>query len=149
VIYQINIILQEKLSLEIQKRCLELILIHTFLQWFPIKIPESVEEMVQVDLYIFQMQEKCRLMKLVILLVKHSIKKYASKEGLEKFSCPSKKKITLEIISHLLFIGNTTLHTNHPVFSSCSSYRLTLLAHFFDPSPKYGVGSLLRLIRNR
>ena len=33
--------------------------------------------------------------------------------------------------------------------SSCASYRLTLLAHFFDPSSKYGVGGLLRLIRNR
>ena len=49
----------------------------------------------------------------------------------------------------LLFVGNTTLHTNFPVSIDCSSYRLTLLAHFFDPSPKYGVGGLLRLVRNR
>ena len=49
----------------------------------------------------------------------------------------------------LLFVGNTTLHTNFPVSIDCSSYRLTLLAHFFDPSPKYGIGGFLRLIRNR
>ena len=51
--------------------------------------------------------------------------------------------------SPLLFIGNTTLHTNKQVSPDCSSYRLTLLAHFFDPSPKYGVGGILRMFRNR
>ena len=51
--------------------------------------------------------------------------------------------------SPLLFIGNTTLHTNKQVSLDCSSYRLTLLAHFFDPSPKYGIGSILRALRNR
>ena len=77
-------------------------------------------------------------------------KKYASKEGLEKFSLSSPQKVdNFRDYQPLLFIGNTTLHTNYPVSSSCASYRLTLLAHFFDPSPKYGVGGLLRLLRNR
>ena len=44
--------------------------------------------------------------------------------------------------SPLLFISNTTLHTNLPVSIDCSGPRLTLLAHFFDPSPKYGKGAL-------
>ena len=71
-------------------------------------------------------------------------------KGLEKFAVKHKKNTENFIeLEPLIFIGNTTLHTNHPVSLSCSSYRLTLLAHFFDPSPKYGVGSLLRSLRNR
>ena len=69
---------------------------------------------------------------------------------MEKFSSKYQKKIdSFKDYQPLLFIGNTTLHTNYPVSTCSSSYRLTLLAHFFDPSPKYGVGGLLRLIRNR
>ena len=69
---------------------------------------------------------------------------------MEKFSSNSTKKVDdFRDYQPLLFVGNTTLHTNYPVSSNCSSYRLTLLAHFFDPSPKYGVGGLLRLMRNR
>ena len=69
---------------------------------------------------------------------------------MEKFSPQIKKKEdNFRNYEPLLFIGNTTLHTNYPVSLGCSSYRLTLLAHFFDPSPKFGVGGLLRLLRNR
>ena len=69
---------------------------------------------------------------------------------MEKFSSNSSKKIDdFRDYQPLLFVGNTTLHTNYPVSPDCSSYRLTLLAHFFDPSPKYGIGGFLRLIRNR
>ena len=62
-----------------------------------------------------------------------------------------KMKITdsFEDYRPLLFIGNTTLHTNKQVTADCSSYRLTLLAHFFDPSPRYGIGNLLRKLRAR
>ena len=73
-----------------------------------------------------------------------------SSETVSKFSLSSSQKVeNFKDYQPLLFIGNTTLHTNYPVSSSCASYRLTLLAHFFDPSSKYGVGGLLRLIRNR
>jgi len=77
-------------------------------------------------------------------------KRFASKDGMAKFSSNHQKRIdNFKDYQPLLFVGNTTLHTNFPVSLGCSSYRLTLLAHFFDPSPKYGVGGLLRLIRNR
>ena len=49
----------------------------------------------------------------------------------------------------LLFLGNTFFHTNKPVDEDASSYRLTLLTHFYDPSPKYGVGNILRILRSR
>lgn len=49
----------------------------------------------------------------------------------------------------LLFLGRTTLHANLPVSEFCEVPRLTLLAHFFDPNPTYGVGAFLRLLRRR
>ena len=70
-------------------------------------------------------------------------------EIFSKFHIPKLEEDNFRNYQPLLFMGNTTLHTNHPVTLDCSSYRLTLLAHFFDPSPKYGAGGLLRLIRNR
>ena len=81
---------------------------------------------------------------------KISHKRFASKEGIENFS-EKHNKFTdnFQDYKPLLFIGNTTLHTNKQVSAECETYRLTLLAHFFDPSPKYGVGGLLRLLRNR
>ena len=87
----------------------------------------------------------------LILLINKAIKNVINlKEDKLVISLKNQSKIDdFRDYQPLLFIGNTTLHTNYPVSNNCSSYRLTLLAHFFDPSPKYGVGGLLRLIRNR
>ena len=49
----------------------------------------------------------------------------------------------------LLFCGSTTLHGNFPVARDLNCDRLTLLAHFFDPAPAFGVGNLFRFIRAR
>ena len=77
-------------------------------------------------------------------------KKFASKKSLEKLAKYHQKK-TDNFLDYqpLLFLGKTSLHTNHPVLDVCSSYRLTLLAHFFDDTSAYSIGSLLRLARNR
>jgi hypothetical protein len=48
----------------------------------------------------------------------------------------------------LIFIGNSTFHGNRPL-SGADQPRLSMLCHLFDTSPKIGIGSLLRLIRNR
>jgi len=123
---------------------------HLFTMVIPVKIPESVEENGSGELIYFPNVRKMPANEISNFIGKVFYKKYASKEGLDKFSnAHEKKEESFMDYQPLLFIGNTTLHTNHAVLSSCSSYRLTFLAHFFDPSPKYGVGSLLRLIRNR
>ncbi|WP_189465792.1 hypothetical protein [Litchfieldella qijiaojingensis] len=49
----------------------------------------------------------------------------------------------------LLFLGRTTFHVNKPVALGASSARLTLLSHFFDPGPKFGIGKIMRSLRNR
>ncbi len=123
---------------------------HLFTMVLPIKIPDVEEFGAAGELMYFPNARKAPKNEISNFIGKAYYKKYASKEGLEKFSLNSEQKIdNFRDYEPLLFIGNTTLHTNYPVSSNCKSYRLTLLAHFFDPSPKYGVGSLLRLIRNR
>jgi hypothetical protein len=123
---------------------------HLFTMVLPIKIPDINQDGSAGELMYFPNARKGPRNEISNFIGKAFYKKYASKEGLEKFSLRSQKRVdNFRDYQPLLFIGNTTLHTNYPVSSSCTSYRLTLLAHFFDPSPKYGVGSLLRLIRNR
>jgi len=76
--------------------------------------------------------------------------KYASKDGIKKLEKKYPMLInSFENYEPLLFFGNTSFHTNLPVSENADSHRLTLLAHFFDPFPKYGVGNLLRKIRSR
>ena len=49
----------------------------------------------------------------------------------------------------VLFLGRVTLHGNRGFKEEMENYRITLLTHFFDPSPKYGIGNILRLLRSR
>ncbi|WP_299257389.1 hypothetical protein [uncultured Kushneria sp.] len=77
-------------------------------------------------------------------------KRYANRERATRLL--EKKQFTLENFAErrpMLFSGRTTLYTNRAVSLAASGPRLTLLAHFFDPSPRYGVGKLLRTLRRR
>tara|TARA_Y100000385_G_C12933787_1_gene567964 strand:- start:54 stop:755 length:702 start_codon:yes stop_codon:yes gene_type:complete len=49
----------------------------------------------------------------------------------------------------LLFLGRVSLHGNRGFADRIQNYRITLLTHFFDTSPKYGIGNILRKIRSR
>jgi hypothetical protein len=123
---------------------------HLFTMVLPIKIPNSIEDGTAGDLIYFPNARRSPKSEISNFIGKAYHKKFASKEGLEKFSCNNQKKVdNFRDYQPLLFVGNTTLHTNYPVSTDCSSYRLTLLAHFFDPSPKYGVGGFLRFLRDR
>lgn len=48
----------------------------------------------------------------------------------------------------LVFYGNRTFHGNFPLLSGDTD-RLTFLCHLYDTSPKFGIGSVLRTLRNR
>lgn len=123
---------------------------HLFTMVLPIKIPVAKDGGTVGDLIYFPNARKSPKSEISNAFGKASHKRFASKEGLEVFA-ESHNQITDNFSDYapLLFVGNTTLHTNMQVTRDCSSYRLTLLAHFFDPSPKYGVGAMLRMIRNR
>jgi hypothetical protein len=124
---------------------------HLFTLVLPIKIPEVLNNNDTVgDLIFFPGLRKHPKNEVSNFINKLYFKKYASQKGVVELS--KKKAMHIENFQSyqpLLFIGNTTLHANKIVSSNCSSYRLSLIAHFFDPSPKYGIGSLLRLIRSR
>jgi hypothetical protein len=123
---------------------------HLFTMVIPIQIPTPTLDGTAGELIYYPNSRKMPKNEIINIIGKTNHKRYASKEGLEKFSKLHKKNIEKFIeLEPIIFIGNTTLHTNRPVTEDCSSYRLTLLAHFFDNSPRFGIGSFLRLLRNR
>lgn len=123
---------------------------HLFTMVLPIKIPKPASKGTAGDLIYFPNARKAPTSEIGNFLGKAYYKRFASKDGMENFAKKHKPIVdNFHDYSPLLFIGNTTLHTNRQVSLDCSSYRLTLLAHFFDPSPKYGIGGLMRLLRNR
>ena len=76
-------------------------------------------------------------------------KRYANKSGMEsRLRHGDASNETFEDGKPLLFIGNTTLHTNRPV-QVPDEFRLTLITHFFDPSPSWGIGAIQRRFRER
>lgn len=123
---------------------------HLFTLVLPIRIPTANNGGTAGDLIYFPNARNAPKTEFSNFFGKFYHKKYASKSGIEKFSV-NRQRINDDFSDYkpLLFLGNTTLHTNRQVSSDCSSDRLTLLAHFFDPSPKYGVGGMARWIRAR
>lgn len=123
---------------------------HLFTLVLPIKIPTARNGETIGDLIYFPNARNSPRTEAINFFGKAYHKKYASKAGLEKFATNHQRSTDdFSDYQPLLFVGNTTLHTNKQVSSGCSSYRLTLLAHYFDPSPKYGVGALARWLRAR
>ena len=123
---------------------------HLFTLVLPVKIPSADAGKSAGELLYFPKIRNQPNGEIANFLGKSYYKRFASKKGIEQLAYRQELRVDdFHDYCPLLFVGNTTLHTNREVSSACSSYRLTLLAHFFDPSPRYGIGSLLRIIRNR
>ena len=122
---------------------------HLFTIIFPIKIPFFINQSSGELIYFPNLRSNPNN-EIMNILGKIYYKKFASKKGLQLLSRRKKKKIeSFKDKQPLIFCGKQTLHTNFPLSENCSSYRLTLLTHLFDNSPKYSLGNILRLIRNR
>jgi hypothetical protein len=123
---------------------------HLFTMVLPIKIPSApIGESVGELLYLPRARKPPKT-EFGNFLGKAVFKRFANKKRMEQLAMRDDLRVDdFQDYRPLLFVGNTTLHTNRQVSQMCSSYRLTLLAHFFDPSPRYGVGSFLRSIRSR
>ena len=123
---------------------------HLFTIVWPIKMPRPSDMGFSGDLIYFPKARKLPKNEISNFIGKAYHKKFASKAGLEKYSSIHQKNVeNFGGYEPLLFLGQTTLHTNDPVSEDCETYRLTLLSHFFDPSPRYGIGNVLRRLRNR
>ena len=122
---------------------------HIFTIVFPIKIPNN-NSLSNGELVIFPRIRRDYQNELTNTLEKIYYKRYANKKSFEKFA--EKKKalvISFEDTAPIVFLGRSTLHSNRPLQVESGSSRLTFLTHLYDPSPKWGVGEILRKIRAR
>tara|TARA_B100001059_G_C17828869_1_gene583278 strand:+ start:1285 stop:1974 length:690 start_codon:yes stop_codon:yes gene_type:complete len=119
---------------------------HLFTLIIPINIPDS-DFHNNGQLAFFPKARNLPQSEIINFLQKLYFKRFNSKKGFQALSV--KKEILYENFLNyrpLIFLGMLTFHGNLPI-SDC--YRQTLLSHYFDPSPSWGVGSLLRNIRKR
>ena len=84
------------------------------------------------------------------IIDKFLFKRYASYNGLKMLVNQNKIKFeSFDAKEPVLFIGNTTLHTNLSVSDKAEVPRVSLLFHFFDTSGRFSIGNILRKLRNR
>mgnify|MGYP006137902527 CR=1 FL=1 len=123
---------------------------HLFTMVLPVNIPFAPKDGSAGELITYYNARRFPKSEIENILGKAFFKRYASEKGLRKFSQNHEENISnFRDYRPILFLGPSTLHANKAVSIGCNSARLTLLAHFFDPAPKYGVGRALRLLRNR
>jgi len=124
---------------------------HIFTLVIPINIPKYESEYAPTgELIFFPKIRKFTNNEFVNFIGKLWFYRYASKKGIDKLSMKHTMYTNnFEDYRPLLFLGKSVFHTNAIISDKMSSHRLTLLAHYFDSSPKYGIGNLLRIIRNR
>lgn len=123
---------------------------HLFTLVLPIQIPTAPQGATAGELIYFPDSRAHPTSEWSNFVGKASFKRFASKRGIEAFSKKStRREENFLDYSPMLFLGRTTLHTNKAVSKHCSKYRLTLLAHYFDPSPRIGLGAFLRRVRRR
>lgn len=123
---------------------------HLFTLVTPLMIPKIEEGKTIGELYIWPKARKHPNSELINILGKIYFKRFANKKSVIDLKLKNKLKVFFfEDFVPILFLGNTTFHTNAEVSIDSSSDRLTFLSHYFDPSPNLSVGALLRKIRNR
>ncbi|WP_440651931.1 hypothetical protein [Candidatus Pelagibacter sp. HIMB1495] len=123
---------------------------HLFTLVLPIKIPTTNEVGSSGELIFYPNIRNFPKNEIINFYEKIYYKKFASKKGLDQLSLDNISVIeNFKNYEPLIFLGKTTLHTNFPVLETCNSFRLTLLAHYFDDSNNFSIGSILRFLRNR
>ena len=123
---------------------------HLFTLVTPINIPnfKSIEKGGQLHYFPKARNQPNNEMNNIFL--KAIYKKYNSEKGFDKLSLRKHRFIDdFQDYRPLLFIGNTTFHGNAQVQADSNDNRMTILTHFFDTSPKYGVGAIMRNLRRR
>ena len=122
---------------------------HLFTLVTPIVIPKTNSKE-SGQLIVFPKIRKEPRNELTNIIGKVFYKRYHSKEKFTQLMS-NKKFVEFDFQDEtpMLFLGRVTLHGNRGFKEDMTSHRITLLTHFFDPSPKYGVGNILRIIRSR
>ena len=123
---------------------------HLFTIVLPINIPEPAEDKVNIgELTFFPNLRRDPTSELLNIVQKLYTKKYANSAGFERLGSKSDRVVnSFNDYRPLIFMGRTTFHGNNLVDLGLG-HRISMLVHLFDPSPKFGIGSLLRLFRSR
>ena len=122
---------------------------HLFTLVTPIVIP-STNSQESGQLIVFPKIRKEPKSEISNIIGKIFYKKYHPKEKFTKLmKTKNYNEFDFKDETPMLFLGRVTLHGNRGFQEEMENYRITLLTHFFDPSPRYGIGSILRLLRSR
>ncbi len=123
---------------------------HLFTMVIPINIPDNKNIDNRGQLIFFPNIRSYKNNELINIFQKLYFKRYNSDEKIKKLS---KKHLMIEEsfedYEPILFLGFNTLHMNRSMDIKNNEKRITLLCHYYDTSPKYGIGNILRMIRNR
>jgi len=123
---------------------------HLFTLVLPLRVPNIETKDSRGQLIVFPRLRRHPRSEVENFLGKLWYHQYANRKGVAKLMASKTSfEETFEDNRPLLFLGNTNFHTNREIADSITTNRLTLLAHFFDPSPRYGIGSFLRYVRKR
>lgn len=123
---------------------------HLFTLVVPIQIPSGTNSEEAGELLFFPGIRNEPTGELSNFYGKLFYKKFAMQSGFESLARSNSLIVAdFKDLRPLLFLGRQTFHGNKPVSSSLHKNRLTLLSHFFDPSPRWGAGNILRKIRLR
>jgi len=123
---------------------------HLFTLVTPIQIPKIENSKDSGQLIVFPKIRQEPKNELKNILEKAYFKRYTSERAISKLKNKTKHvEIDLQDRTPLLFLGRQCLHCNRPFHSENGQHRITFLTHFFDSSPKWGLGQINRMLRQR
>lgn len=124
---------------------------HLFTLVTPINIPRNEDsDKGNGELIAFPKLRSEPRIEIINIIMKAFFKLFANEKGINYLKKnKTNNKFDFKDNNPILFLGRSTLHFNLPVQNQRGEKRVTLLTHFFDPSPKFGIGSILRKVRSR
>lgn len=124
---------------------------HIFTLVTPVQIPESSNSINSGQLILYPKVRDEPKNEFSNIMGKLKFKKYSSESGEKLLIEKNYKSVVFDFsdLCPVLFLGRQSFHYNRSFESKTDEKRITLLTHFFDPSPKYGIGNINRLFRRR
>ncbi|MDA9566389.1 hypothetical protein N9R76_01155 [Planktomarina temperata] len=122
---------------------------HFFTIVLPVKIPEIIAPKKSGQLVALPNARKHPRLEMRNIYDKILWKRRNSESNYDKLVSEN-NALELDFLDYkpLIFLGNSTFHGNRPLTGS-QEPRLSMLCHLYDTNPRFGVGALMRSIRNR
>jgi len=121
---------------------------HLFTLIIPVNIPIDKNNRGSGELVFFPKIRKHPKYEITNILIKIFFKLFSTKISYNLLNLYANNiENDFSDYSPLLFLGNTTFHLNKELYGK--EHRVTILMHFFDPSPSFSISSFIRKLRNR